>query len=30
MDQAGLDSLRAEYGNEVTFGLNYDLHRNSN
>jgi hypothetical protein len=28
MDEAGLDSIRAEYGNEVTFNLNYDLHRN--
>lgn len=28
MDQAGLDSIRAEYGNEITFNLNYDLHRN--
>lgn len=30
IDEAGLDTIRAEYGNEVTFGLNYDLHRNSN
>lgn len=28
IDEAGLDTIRAEYGNEVTFGLNYDLHRN--
>lgn len=28
IDEAGLDSIRAEYGNEITFSLNYDLHRN--
>lgn len=28
IDEAGLDSIRAEYGNEITFNLNYDLHRN--
>lgn len=27
IDNAGLDEIRAEYGNEVTFGLNFDLHR---
>lgn len=27
VDDAGLDAIRAEYGNEVTFSLNFDLHR---
>lgn len=27
VDDAGLDAIRAEYGNEITFGLNFDLHR---
>jgi len=28
IDEAGLNSIRAEYGNEITFNINYDLHRN--
>lgn len=27
VDDAGLDIIRAEYGDEVTFNLNFDLHR---
>lgn len=27
IDDPGLDAIRAEYGNEVTFELNFDLHR---
>ena len=27
IDEPVLDTIRAEYGNEVTFGLNFDLHR---
>lgn len=28
IDDPGLDKIREEYGNEITFELNYDLHRN--
>ncbi len=27
VDDAGLDVIRAEYGDDVTFNLNFDLHR---
>lgn len=27
IDDAGLDSIRAEYGDEITFGLNFDLNK---
>ncbi len=27
VDDAGLDIIRAEYGDDVTFSLNFDLHR---
>ena len=27
IDDAGLDTIRAEYGDEVTFGLNFDLNK---
>lgn len=27
IDDPGLDKIRAEYGNEVTFELNFDLHK---
>tara|TARA_X000000950_G_C13757516_1_gene595395 strand:- start:664 stop:903 length:240 start_codon:yes stop_codon:yes gene_type:complete len=27
IDDAGLDQIRAEYGDEVTFGLNFDLNK---
>lgn len=27
IDQPAIDEIRAEYGNEVTFALNFDLHR---
>ena len=27
IDDAGLDSIRSEYGDEVTFGLNFDLNK---
>lgn len=27
IDDAGLDAIRAEYGDDTTFELNYDLHR---
>lgn len=27
IDDVGLDLIRAEYGNDVTFNLNFDLHR---
>jgi hypothetical protein len=27
VDDAGLDIIRAEYGDDVTFNLNFDLHR---
>ena len=27
VDDAGLDLIRAEYGDDTTFNLNFDLHR---
>ena len=27
IDDAGLDSIRAEYGDELTFKLNFDLNK---
>jgi hypothetical protein len=28
VDDAGLDEIRAEYGDEVSFDLNFQLHKN--